>query len=146
MGIIKIQFGHCVGKYNSLYFCAGIGPLQLGVVLVFYYSIVCSHRDTSKTLPTRPWLLLTWWRHTAVSAIYRRLQGQQDHRTTSTCLRHLLLPPRLILASTPLMVNVVKILAWGLLYNTNGWWEIVILVRGFWYSFSTHMRQMYPIF
>jgi len=39
MEIIKIRFGHYVGKYASCtefprIFCAGIGPLQLGVVLV----------------------------------------------------------------------------------------------------------------
>ena len=38
---MKIYFGHLVGKYNPSTelprdFCAGIGPLQLGVVLVFY--------------------------------------------------------------------------------------------------------------
>ena len=39
---MKIHFGHRTGKYNPLYelhrdFCAGIGPLQLGVVLVFNF-------------------------------------------------------------------------------------------------------------
>ena len=39
MRITKIYFGHCVGKYDPCTelprdFCAGIGPLQLGVVLV----------------------------------------------------------------------------------------------------------------
>ena len=39
MGIIKIHFGHCVGKYGPgtnlpHIFCAGIGLLQLDVVLV----------------------------------------------------------------------------------------------------------------
>ena len=39
MRITKIHFGHCVGKYAPSTelprdFCAGIGPLQLGVVLV----------------------------------------------------------------------------------------------------------------
>ena len=34
--------GHCVGKYDPSTelprdFCAGIGPLQLGVVLVFFF-------------------------------------------------------------------------------------------------------------
>ena len=36
---MKIHFGHRAGKYNPFYelhrdFCAEIGPLQLGVVLV----------------------------------------------------------------------------------------------------------------
>ena len=35
IGIIQIQFGHCVGKYGPGSFCAGIGQLQLGVVLFF---------------------------------------------------------------------------------------------------------------
>ena len=38
---MKIHFGHCVGKYYPgtelpRDFCAGIGPLQLGVVLVIF--------------------------------------------------------------------------------------------------------------
>ena len=42
---MKIHFGHHAGKYNPLYelhrnFCAEIGPLQLGVVLVFYILII----------------------------------------------------------------------------------------------------------
>ena len=42
MGVMKIHFGHRVGKYDpstelSRDFCAGIGPLQLGVVLVMYH-------------------------------------------------------------------------------------------------------------
>ena len=42
MRITKIHFGHRVGKYDPCLgtelprdFCSGIGPLQLGVVLVF---------------------------------------------------------------------------------------------------------------
>ena len=39
---MKIHFGHRVGKYNSSTelprnFCAGIGPLQLDVVLVCFF-------------------------------------------------------------------------------------------------------------
>ena len=39
---MKILFGHRVGKYDPSTelprdFCAGIGPLQFGVVLVFYF-------------------------------------------------------------------------------------------------------------
>lgn len=39
MGIIKIHFGHNVAKYTQgmecpHIFCAGVGPLQLSVVLV----------------------------------------------------------------------------------------------------------------
>ena len=37
---MKIHFGHCVGKYDPKLprtFCAGIGPLQLGVVLVISF-------------------------------------------------------------------------------------------------------------
>ena len=40
MRITKIHFGHCVGRYDPPStelprdFCAGIGPVQLGVVLV----------------------------------------------------------------------------------------------------------------
>ena len=36
MGIIKINFGHYVGIYWLWYFCAGNGPMQLGIVLVFF--------------------------------------------------------------------------------------------------------------
>ena len=41
MRIMKIHFGHRVGKYNPSTelpgdFCDGIGPLQLGVVLVIF--------------------------------------------------------------------------------------------------------------
>ena len=45
MRITKIHFGHCVGRYDPPStelprdYCAGIGPLQLGVVLVCYDSI-----------------------------------------------------------------------------------------------------------
>ena len=40
-GIIRIHFGYNVGKYGPgtefpRIFCAGIGPMQLGVVLVFF--------------------------------------------------------------------------------------------------------------
>ena len=37
MGIIKIYFGHCVGKYSRLILLCGIGPLQLGVVLLLIF-------------------------------------------------------------------------------------------------------------
>ena len=42
MRITKIYFGHCVGKYDPSTelprdFCAGIGLLQLGVVLVYMF-------------------------------------------------------------------------------------------------------------
>ena len=43
MRISKIHFGHRVGKYEYWIhpdFCAGIGPLQLGVVLVLFHFIM----------------------------------------------------------------------------------------------------------
>ena len=36
--VTKIHFGPIVGKYFLRVFCAGIGPLQLGVVLIFLLS------------------------------------------------------------------------------------------------------------
>ena len=47
MRITKIHFGHGVGNTTPRtelprYFCAGIGPLQLGIVLVFIYVILDS--------------------------------------------------------------------------------------------------------
>ena len=45
---MKIHFGHRVGKYDPELprdFCAGIGPLQLGVVLV-YIMLKINHLKT----------------------------------------------------------------------------------------------------
>ena len=55
MRITKIYFGHCVGKYDPSTelprdFCAGIGPLQLGVVLVLTRFKIIGHR-----LKTKQW-------------------------------------------------------------------------------------------
>ena len=52
MRIAEIHFGHCVGKYDPstelpLYFCTGIGPLQLGAVLVYIdnHKKACLHHN-----------------------------------------------------------------------------------------------------
>ena len=69
MGIIKINFGHCVGKYGPgpklpNIFCAGIGPLQLGVVLVdcLSYVLPCEQLTPEKSVSHSqiyPWPLLS---------------------------------------------------------------------------------------
>ena len=48
VGIIKLHFEHYVGKYSPEYpsiFCAGIGPLQLGVVLIIFLVLVVDTSD-----------------------------------------------------------------------------------------------------
>ena len=45
---MKIHFGHRLGNYDpstelSREFCAGIGPLQLGVVLVYPLFMFCCY-------------------------------------------------------------------------------------------------------
>ena len=52
MGIIKINVGHCVGKYDpwyliTPYLLTGIGPQQLGVVLVFLLVILITILELS---------------------------------------------------------------------------------------------------
>ena len=49
MGIIKIHFGHYVGKYSPWYW-SGISPLQLGIVLVhIIYLPLSMHLSLSHT-------------------------------------------------------------------------------------------------
>jgi hypothetical protein len=48
IGIIKINFGHYVGKYRSLVLnspvsCPKTGPLQLGVVLGLINHMICTY-------------------------------------------------------------------------------------------------------
>ena len=55
MGIIKIHFRHCVGKYSSLlYICAEIGPIERGIVLLsftLHFSILDQKLQRSCMLP-----------------------------------------------------------------------------------------------
>ena len=88
MGIIKINFGHCVGKYSSWYFCAGIGPLQPGVVLFFLYfqlTIPCNPAYIPLTLSLTP-------QGSGVGPVRRSLQvgrshpGERGRRSVVSCV------------------------------------------------------------